>query len=163
MVLESTINAILSPLLSLNSALTIFIISFGLSAVSTVVNKKTMNSEKGKQAKEKLEKANKLRDEMMKAQKAGDTKKVQQLSSRVLQLQSKYFSEYSSLSLKPVLISIFLVLPFILWMKTAYENKIVAIVPNIIPYFGGNSLTWLWWYFICTLSLSIVMRKIIGE
>ena len=82
-------NAILSPLLSLHPALTIFIVALVISIVTTFVNKKTMNSEKGKVAKEKLEKANKLRDDVLKAQKEGDKKKAEQLSKRVLELQSK--------------------------------------------------------------------------
>jgi len=163
LVLESTMNAILSPLLSLHPALTIFIVALVISIVTTFVNKKTMNSEKGKVAKEKLEKANKLRDDVLKAQKEGDKKKAEQLSKRVLELQSKYFSEYSSLSFKPMLISIFLVILFLPWMKSTYGSQIVATVPAVIPYIGGNGMSWLWWYFICALSLSIVVRKIMGE
>lgn len=163
MAFDSIMNTVLSPLLNLHPALSIFFIALIISIITTFVNKKTMNSEKGKMAKEKLDRANKLRDDMLKAQKAGDTKRAEQLSKRVLELQSKYFSEYSSLSFKPMLISIFLVILFLPWMKSTYQDVIVARLPNVIPYIGGNSMSWLWWYFICAIGLSIVTRKIMGE
>ncbi len=157
------VNSILSPLLQYSPVLVIFGIALLISIVTGIINKKAMSTPQAKDLKEKLKIANELRKEVTDAQKLGDAKKVENLTKKSLDIQSKYMSEHTKLMFKPMIISILLALLILPWLQATYENTVVASVPGIIPFLGGNAMTWLWWYITCSLSLSIVIRKILGE
>ncbi len=162
MVLE-IINSILSPLLQLDPALVIFIISFVISGIMAIVTKMVMSTPKAKELKEKLKTTEQMRKEITDAQKLGDASKVESLTKKSLEIQSKYLSEHTKIMLKPMIVSIFLVLLILPWLQATYGGIIVAVVPQIIPFVGGRGLSWLWWYIISSLSLSVIMRRILGD
>ena len=157
------INALLTFLLPYKPAVVIFGVAFFISGIMAIVNKKVMSTPKARELKEKLKKSDELRKEITDAQKLGDAKKIENLTKKSLELQSKYMSEHTKLMLKPMIISILLVFLILPWLQTTYKGVVVASVPVIIPYFGGKELTWIWWYVLSSLCLSIVIRKILGE
>jgi uncharacterized membrane protein (DUF106 family) len=43
-----------------------------------------------------------------------------------------------------------------------YKEVQVAVLPFTLPWIGSN-LGWLGWYFLISLAISLVVRKIMGE
>ena len=157
------ISVLFAPLLKLDPALVIAITALLLSTITAIVNKKVMSTPKARELKEKLKMTEQLRKEIIDAQKLGDKDKVESLTKKSLDIQSKYMSEHTRLMFKPMIISILLVLLILPWFQTTYKDVSVATIPVVIPFIGGKALTWLWWYILCSLGLSISIRKILGE
>jgi uncharacterized membrane protein (DUF106 family) len=95
---------------------------------------------------------------MLEAQKKGDTTQANAHLSEMMKVNSEYMKH----SFKPMIISLFLVLLILPVLRTSYEGKIVATIPSILPAVGGMQLTWYWWYFISTLVVGIIIKKITG-
>lgn len=157
------VNTLFSPLLQYDPTIVIFGIAFFISGISSILNKKVMSTPKAKELKEKMKEVNKLRQEIMQAQKSGDQKKAEGLTKKGWEIQSKYLSEHTRLMLRPMLVSFLLVLLILPVLSATYGSQIVATVPEIIPFVGGKGLSWLWWYIISSLSLSVIVRKILGD
>ena len=123
--------------------------------ITNLVNKKALGTEAAKEIKKKMQD---LREKMLTAQKAGNTKEMNEYLSEIMKVNSKYFK----FTLKPLVISMFLIILIFPWLRATYTGAIVASIPGIFPIIGGYELSWFIWYIICSFSLSLVIRKIIG-
>lgn len=160
MIFNTVLNFLFGPIISLEPALSIFIISTLINGIILYVNRKTIWSEDAKKVQEKMKESEKFKKEIKGAQKKKDVKKVEQLTKKSLELQSKYMSEYMKYSIKPLLVSILLAIMILPWFNSVYGNNIVFTIPEFIPLIGGIKLKWLWWYIICTLSISLLGKKL---
>ncbi|MFN6991840.1 MAG: EMC3/TMCO1 family protein, partial [Fervidobacterium sp.] len=118
-------------------------------------------SKEAKEIQEKMKESQKLKDEIVAAQKKKDNKKVERLTKKSLELQSKYMSEYMKYSMKPLLISVLLAIIILPWFNSIYGQDIIVTIPKIVPLIGGVGLTWIWWYIICSLTISLLGKKIL--
>jgi len=149
------VDVINNSLLSLSPILGVFLVGFLICVIMGLVNKKTLGTEHVKEVKKKLQD---LREKMLEAQKSGDSSKANEYVKQMLIINSKYMK----FMMKPMMISLLLVILILPFIRGAYSGMTVAIVPKTIPVIGGIGLSWFWWYFIVTFVLSLIIRKIIG-
>ncbi|MDI6826411.1 MAG: EMC3/TMCO1 family protein [Candidatus Aenigmarchaeota archaeon] len=135
--------------------LMIFFIGAGISIFSSLINKKVLGTEKARETKKRMQD---VRSEMLEAQKSGDKKRMNECLTELMKINS----EYMRLSLKPMVISLILVIIILLFLRNTYTGMVVATIPNTLPVVGGIKLDWFWWYFISTLIVSMTVKKILG-
>jgi len=149
------VDVINSTLLSLSPILGVFFAGFLICAIMALVNKRTLGKENVKEVKKKLQD---LREKMLEAQKSGDLKKVNEYTNKMLAINSQYMK----FMMKPMMVSLLLVILILPFIRGAYSGMTVAVIPKTLPMIGGFELSWFWWYFLVTFVLSIIIRKIIG-
>ena len=142
-------------MIALTPIIVIFLIGTGISVTMSLVNKKFLGTGRAKEVKDKM---NEIRARMLEAQKSGNVSGVNECVKELMRVNS----EYMKFMMKPMIISIILVLLILPFVSNAYKGLTVATVPESIPYLGGYKLSWFWWYFISTLVVGIIVRKIVG-
>jgi len=153
--LDAVWNFVFSPLLGLHPAITILSIGAILITVTTLINKKFLGTGRALEVKNQMQE---IREKMLHAQKNGDTENMNKHMSEMMKINSEYFMH----SFKPLIISMFLVILILPWLKATYTGMTIATLPSVFPYVGGFELSWFYWYMICSFSLSMIIRKIIG-
>ncbi len=127
---------------------TIALISTGLAIMSALVRKAVLDQEKMRETKEKIKKH---QEEMKKATKSGDTKKLQKSQGDMMKLTMENLKH----SFKPMLITF---IPFILvfsWLRDQYSSA------GTVASLAGFDLGWFWWYLICAMAVSLVINKVL--
>jgi len=126
----------------------IALISMGLAIMSALVRKAVLDQEKMRETKEKLKR---YQEEMKKATKSGDTKKLQKSQAEMMKLTMENLKH----SFRPMLITF---VPFVLvftWLKDQYGS-----VGTVVSLFGFN-LGWFWWYLLCAMTVSLIINKLL--
>ena len=126
----------------------IALISMGLAIMSALVRKAVLDQDKMRETKEKLKK---YQEEMKKATKSGDTKKLQKSQAEMMKLTMENLKH----SFRPMLITF---VPFILvftWLKDQYGSA-----GTVVSLFGFN-LGWFWWYLLCAMTVSLIINKLL--
>lgn len=176
------LNAIFNPILSIdpnptNPALTVLIIAFIVSLITTIANKYLVDQDEMNEIQER-NKA--FKKELRDAQKRGDGKKIAELQARqteMMQDQSKMMTN----SFKPMIVTFVPIILIFFWMRTSVISGLVVILPpsvywvTLTPFwhfighflYGGNAtipygIGWLLWYMICTFGMSQILRKFLG-
>jgi len=142
-------------MISLTPIIAIFLIGAGISIFMSLVNKKFLGTGAAKEVKEKM---NEIRSKMLEAQKSGNLKAVNDHLKELMKINS----DYMKFMIKPMMISVILVILVLPFVRSAYTGMIVATVPDSFPMIGGYELSWFWWYFICTFVVSTIVRKLVG-
>ncbi len=142
-------------MIPLTPIIAIFLIGAGISIFMSLVNKKFLGTGAAKEVKDKMKE---IRTKMLEAQKSGDAKAVNDHLKELMKINS----DYMKFMIKPMMISIILVILVLPFVRSAYTGLTVATVPDSIPYIGGYELSWFWWYFICTFVVSTIVRKLVG-
>ncbi len=157
MIFNSILNFIFSPILSLPSYLAIFLVSLFFTSIMVYVNKKFLWTREVKELQKKMKEIEKRIDELRKVKK----KKFEKESMKLLEKQSEYMSKYMQHAMKPLLISIIIGIIIIPWLHENYKNATIFIIPSFIPLIGGLRLSWIWWYIICSLTVSIIGKMLV--
>ncbi|RLI91520.1 MAG: hypothetical protein DRO89_03835 [Candidatus Altiarchaeales archaeon] len=126
----------------------IALISIGLAIMSALVRKAVLDQDKMRETKEKLKK---YQEEMKKATKSGDTKRLQKSQAEMMKLTMENLKH----SFRPTLITF---VPFILvftWLKDQYGSA-----GTVVSLFGFN-LGWFWWYLLCAMTVSLIINKLL--
>lgn len=152
---NNIVGIALNPLTSLNPALSVFLVGLFISLVMSLINKKFLGRGRAKEAKESMQT---IRTKMLDAQKNGDTNKMNEHLSELMKINSEYFK----FMLKPMIFSMIFVILLLPWLSSTYSGQIVATVPVAIPVVGGFEMSWFIWYFICTIVIGLVLRRMIG-
>lgn len=155
MMITGFLNIVFAPLLALNPIITIFIMGLVVITTTNLLNKKFLGTENAKLLKKKMQE---MREKMLSAQKIGDTKVVNECMKEIMKFNSQYFK----FTLKPLVISMFIVILILPWLRANYSGNVLVSMPQLLPVVGGYEVSWFIWYIICTFSLSLVIRKIIG-
>lgn len=142
-------------MIELTPIFAILLIGAGISVFMSLINKKFLGTGAAKEVKDKM---NEIRAKMLEAQKAGDTSKTNSCLKELMKINT----DYMKFMIKPMMISIVLVILVLPFVRGQYTGMIVATVPNSIPYVGGYEMSWFWWYFICTFVVSTIVRKLVG-
>jgi len=142
-------------MISLTPIIVIFLVGLGISITMSLANKKFLGTGAAKEVKDKM---NEIRAKMLEAQKSGNMKAVNNYLKELMKINS----DYMKFMIKPMMVSIVLVLLILPFVRNAYTGLTVATVPDSIPYVGGYELSWFWWYFICTFVVSTIVRKLVG-
>ena len=181
-IINDGLNTIFNPILSMdpnptNPALTVLIIAFIVSLITTIANKYLVDQDEMNAIQERNKAYQKeLRD----AQKRGDGKKLAELQAKqadMMQDQSKMMSN----SFKPMIVTFVPIILIFFWMRTSAISGLVLVLPpsvywvTLTPFwhfighflYGGSStvpyaIGWLLWYMICTFGMSQILRKFLG-
>ena len=156
--MESILNTIFSPILGLNPLASIPIICGVITGLLTLLNKKLMGKTDAKEVKENMQK---VRADMLEAQKSGDKEKTDEQMKKMMEMNSQYLQSMIKPLSVSLVISMLLLILFFPWLKATYNGKIVMIIPEFLPMIGGKGLTWIVWYIICSLVISIALKKIL--
>ena len=176
------LNTIFNPILAMdpnpqNPALTVLIIAFIISLITTVANKYLVDQDK---VNESQKRSKELSSRMREAQKKGDGKelaKLQAEQTEMLKDQNAVMME----SFKPMLVTFIPIILIFFWMRTSIISNLVLILPapaywlTLTPFwhfiggflYGGKAtipygIGWLLWYMICTFGMSQILRKFLG-
>ncbi len=133
----------------------VFLIGAFISILMSIINWKVLGTEKAKEVKKRMQD---VRASMLETQKSGDTKKTNEYLTELMKINS----EYMRLTLKPMIVSIVLVILILPVLRESYKANVVAIVPSVLPGVGGIKLDWFWWYFISTFVISLIAKKMLG-
>jgi len=126
----------------------IALISMGLAIMSALVRKAVLDQDKMRETKEKLKK---YQEEMKKATKSGDTKRLQKSQAEMMKLTMENLKH----SFRPMLITF---VPFILvfmWLKDQYGSA-----GTVVSLFGFD-LGWFGWYLVCAMTVSLIINKLL--
>ena len=176
------LNVIFNPILAMdpnpaNPALTVLVIAFIVSLITTIANKYLVDQDEMNEIQERNKAFQKeLRD----AQKRGDGKRIAELQAKqteMMQDQSKMMTN----SFKPMIVTFVPIILIFFWMRTSAISHLVVTLPpavywvTLTPFwhfiggflYGGKatipySIGWLLWYMICTFGMSQILRKFLG-
>ncbi|MBE6490060.1 MAG: EMC3/TMCO1 family protein [Methanobrevibacter sp.] len=176
------LNAIFNPILAIdpnpaNPALTVLIIAFIVSLITTIANKYLVDQDELNERQKAMQDFNKeLRD----AQKRGDGKKMAELQAKqadMMKDQSAMMTE----QFKPMIVTFVPIILIFFWMRTSAIHNLVIILPKTVYWviltpvwhaigsvlYGGQAtipygIGWLLWYMICTFGMSQILRKFLG-
>lgn len=152
-----------SPVFGLDPIVTIFIFSAFLTIVIALINKFAVNRKVMKEIKTKM---TEVKENLSKAQKDKNTEEVNKYMGEYMKINGEFMKQ----QFKSLLISIVFIMLFLPVLNLKYggdkqngiDPVIVAQLPFSLP-FIGNSIGWLFWYIIVSLSISVAFKKIIGE
>ena len=176
------LNAIFNPILAMdpnpsNPALTVLIIAFIVSLITTVANKYLVDQDELNEQQAKMKEFNKkLRD----AQKRGDGKEVSKLQAQQAEMMGDQTKMMTS-QFKPMIVTFVPIILIFFWMRASSIHELVIILPKTVywvtltPFwhwigsilYGGQAtipygIGWLLWYMICTFGMSQILRKFLG-
>ena len=176
------LNTIFNPILAMdpnpqNPALTVLVIAFLVSLITTIANKYLVDQDK---MNENQKKSRELSSKMREAQKKGDGKEIARLQAEqteMLKNQNAVMME----SFKPMFVTFIPIILIFFWMRTSAIHNLVLIMPvpaywvTLTPLwhfigqflYGGKAtipygIGWLLWYMICTFGMSQILRKFLG-
>lgn len=180
------LNTIFNPLLQMdptpkNPILTVFVISFLVSLITTVANKYLVNQDEMNAIQKDMKK---FQAELKEAQKSGDQKQMAKMQAKQVEMMQKQ-SQMMSQQFKPMIVTMVPILLVFWWMASSTVKNVVVTLPPLvyycsltpiwhfigplIPGYGAanpNALPWtigwLLWYMLCTLGLSQILRKFMG-
>jgi uncharacterized membrane protein (DUF106 family) len=148
-------TVVLSPLFTLNPLIAVLIFSVFLTGVIILINRFAVNRNLMKEIKTKM---TEIRENLTKAQKEGNKEDTNKFLNEYMQTNSQMMKQnFKSLAISMVFV--FLFLPV---LSSQYKGVVVATLPFSLPIIGSN-MGWLLWYFFVSLTISWVIRKIIGE
>lgn len=176
------LNTIFNPILAMdpnpqNPALTVLVIAFLVSLITTIANKYLVDQDK---MNENQKKSRELSSKMREAQKKGDGKEIARLQAEQTEML-KNQNEVMMESFKPMFVTFVPIILIFFWMRTSAIHNLVLIMPvpaywvTLTPLwhfigqflYGGKAtipygIGWLLWYMICTFGMSQILRKFLG-
>ena len=176
------LNTVFNPILAMdpnpaNPALTVLIIAFIVSLITTIANKYLVDQE---EMNEIQARSKKLTSELREAQKKGDGKKIAELQARQTEMM-KDQSAMMSNQFKPMIVTFVPIILIFFWMRASAISSLVIILPPSVYWltltplwhllggflYGGKAtipygIGWLLWYMICTFGMSQILRKYLG-
>ncbi|MDO5848765.1 MAG: EMC3/TMCO1 family protein [Methanobrevibacter sp.] len=181
-IIFGALNAVFDPLIQMdptpqNPVLTVLIVAFIISLISTVANKLLVDQdEMNEMQKRSKEFQKKFRD----AQKRGDGKELAKLQAEQAEMM-KNQTKMMSNSFKPMIVTMVPILLIFWWMRASVISGLVVQMPPSVYYitltpiwhfigplfYGGHPsssyvIGWLLWYMICTFGMSQILRKYLG-
>ena len=181
-VVFNALNAVFNPILALdpnpsNPALTVLIIAFIVSLITTVANKYLVDQDELNRKQLEMKEFNK---ELREAQKRGDGKKLAEMQAKQTELMQEQTAMMSD-QFKPIFVTFVPIILIFFWMRSSAVHDLVIILPRTVywviltPFwhwigsfmYGGEAtipygIGWLLWYFICTFGMSQILRKYLG-
>ena len=181
-VILNALNTIFNPIISIdptpsNPVLTVFIIAFIISLITTVANKLLVDQDEMNEIQQRSKDfQKKFRD----AQKRGDGKELAKLQAQQAEMM-KDQSKMMSNSFKPMIVTLVPILLIFWWMRSSIISGIIVQMPPAAYYlsltpiwhfigqfiYGGHPSTelvigWVLWYMICTFGMRQILRKYLG-
>ena len=181
-IIFEALNAVFNPILALdpnpaNPALTVLIIAFIVSLITTIANKYLVDQDEMNAQQAEMKEFNKRLKE---AQKRGDGKEIAKLQAEQTELMQKQTAMMTN-QFKPMIVTFVPIILIFFWMRSSAIHDLVIILPKTVYWviltpvwhwigsfmYGGQAtipygIGWLLWYFICTFGMSQILRKFLG-
>lgn len=147
-------DMIFLPITGLPHYVSILIISTMLTLIVLSLNKLLVKKHIVKEIKTKMEE---IKENLNKAQKEGNKETVNKLVNEMMKTNNEYMKHtFRSLIVSMVVVSLFLP-----WVGAKYQGLTVATLPFTLP-FVGNSLEWLYWYILVSITAGLVLNRLFG-
>ena len=140
--------------MSLPPVVSLFLISFMITVLIILINRFFVDRNKMRELKSSMDQ---MREDLIKHQKDGNMEKA----NEVLNEMTKSNLTYMRHTFKALAISIIAIILVFPWVQATYKDVTVAKLPLAIPYLGSD-LNWFLWYFIASLAVGWVIRKLMG-
>ena len=178
----AVLNAIFNPILAMdpnpaNPALTVLIIAFIVSLITTIANKYLVDQDALNERQKRMQDFNK---ELREAQKRGDGKRMAELQAQQADMMKDQTAMMSD-QFKPMIVTFVPIILIFFWMRASAIHDLVVILPTTVYWvtltplwhaigsviYGGQAtipygIGWLLWYMICTFGMSQILRKYLG-
>lgn len=148
------LDFIFSPLMIFPPTISLFLLAFIVTALIILINKIFVRGNVLKELKARMEQ---MREELIRYQKDGNSEKANEILGQIAQTNLVYMKH----TFKALFISLIIVILVFPWMQATYKDITVAELPLAVP-FVGTSLNWFIWYFIASLAIGWVVRKLMG-
>ncbi|MBI2579531.1 MAG: DUF106 domain-containing protein [Candidatus Aenigmarchaeota archaeon] len=126
--------------------------SFFMLVIINIFYRILVNQTKAKETKDLIAELSK---KMKESQKSGNTEESKKAMSQMMQEQGALMR----MSMKPMIISMIIVIIFLPLLSGVYPGTTVARLPVPLPVVNG-AVGWLGWYIIFSIPAAIVIRKI---
>ncbi len=140
------------------STLFLMVLAFVVSAITTYISKKSMNVEEYRKSREESSHA---QQELMAALKSGNQRRIQKAEQRQKTSQQNQMKN-SNAQLKS---SLYTTIPIIIMWQILGRfygvSTAVAWMP-FHPIIFGRKLNYATWYVICSVTASLIMRRVFG-
>ncbi|MEM5879534.1 MAG: EMC3/TMCO1 family protein [Candidatus Aenigmatarchaeota archaeon] len=153
-VFAQLLNFIFWPFAALPPVLAVFIIASLVTIIVILINRIFINKNAVNELKQRM---NVLREELIELQKQGNLEKAKEVLNEI----TKHNLSYMKHTLKALLVSVIAIALILPWVQYTYKDMPVAKLPLALPYLG-SSLNWFIWYFIASLAIGWVIRKLMG-
>ncbi len=181
-IIYGCLNAIFNPILSIdpnptNPALTVLIIAFIVSLITTVANKYLVDQDELNEQQASMKDLNKR---LREAQKSGDGKELARLQAEQAEMMKGQTAMMTN-QFKPMIVTFVPIILIFFWMRSSAIHNLVIILPQFVYWvtltpiwhfiggfmYGGKAtipfgIGWLLWYMICTFDMSQILRKFLG-
>lgn len=154
-ILISGMEILFSPLTFMPPFISIFFISLILTFLVFLVNLRTT---RGKYLKELKKRIEEIRENLTKAQKERNQKKMEEFFQELLKLNKEYLKH----SFKAIFISFVIIITILPWLQFKYEGMVIATLPFSLP-FIGQKMNWMGWYLLVSFTVAWIIRNLIGE
>jgi len=155
-VIELLLDPFFKPLLALGDPLAIASIALVASAISSGITAKFVDH---KRLKELQKEVSKYSRQLREAYKAKDKEKIAAVKKdepRFYQLQSELMKMQF-----PMFYGIIPVIFIFSWLKSNFEAGAIVQLPFIFPLLWRAELGWLGWYILCSLPMTLLVRKLL--
>lgn len=147
-------NLVFSPLATFQPHVALFIFTAFITLLITLISKFAVNRKLMKEIKTKM---TELRENLTKAQKEGNKETTSKFLNEYMQANGQYMKQ----NFKSLFISMAVIILFLPWLGKTYSGMTIASLPFSLPVIG-NTLGWLAWYFLVSLSIGWIVRKWMG-
>jgi len=148
--ITDAVGALFSPLLVLPSIVVVAGMAVFLTVVSTLCYRFLVDQNKVREIKQKLKELGKQ------SKKTEQPEEAKAAMSEMLKLQNSQMK----MSMKPMIVTLLIVAMILPWMSATFKGE-VAVLPISLPYFGAD-FGWLMWYFVVSIPVTQVARKLMG-
>ncbi len=176
------LNTVFNPILAIdpnpaNPALTVLIIAFIVSLITTIANKYLVDQDELNERQLRMKEFN---SRLREAQKRGDGKEIAKLQAEQADMMKDQTAMMSE-QFKPMFVTFVPIILIFFWMRTSAIHNLVVILPTTVYWvtltpiwhalggvlYGGKAtipygIGWLLWYMICTFGMSQILRKFLG-
>ena len=157
--LGAFLDVAFAPVLKLPVLSSVAIISSLITAGITLINRKFTDVKASKDIKKKIDSE---RAKMLEAQKEEDKEKMDKHMKKMMDINSEYMKMMTKPMMISILVSAFLLIFIFPWLNAVYAGQLVGTFPAFLPLIGGKTISWIVWYIVCSLVVSIALRKVLG-
>ena len=140
------------------STIFLMVLAFAISAITTYIAKRSMNVEEYRKS---MEESSHAQQELMAAMRSGNQRRIQKAQQRQKKAQQTQM-KHSNAQTKT---SMYTIIPImIMWQILGgfYGRSTGVAWMPFDPIFFGRKLNYGTWYVICSLTASLIMRRVFG-
>jgi len=173
------LNSLFDPVVNyLGPIVTIMIIAIIVAFITTLATKLLVDQNRLAFLQKEMKEFN---QEMMQARKANDPKAMEKVQKKQMEFMNLQ-KEMMFMSFKPMIVTWvpILILYYWIWQSQLLNHTVVILPPFVyyvllvplwhaipisyihVPLIPWNTVSWFGWYFLCSIGLSQVFRKLLG-